>query len=254
MTDKQTIVLIHGLSETREIWGKQVPFLERHANVVAYDVRGFGASPTGAGAGTVDQLADDLAQLVSATAHGPAWLVGFSMGGVIAQRLALDFAHLVEGLVLVASSSTVGRAGQAFFRERIDLVTRRGLEGLAELNANDALGCFSPGHDELVAQYQRLRVGAVREAAGYLNACHAMLALKDGSLTEGLGAIDRPTLVVAGELDPYCPPRASQMIADAIPGAGLEVLSGAGHCMQWESADTINELIAQFIEKQDAGT
>ena len=110
MSNQPSAVLIHGLSETREVWWRQVAHLEQSMRVVAYDIRGFGNSPTGAADGTVRQFADDLGQLLSAFGTGPAWLVGFSMGGVIAQRFALDFPQLTRGLVLVASSCSVGRS------------------------------------------------------------------------------------------------------------------------------------------------
>jgi pimeloyl-ACP methyl ester carboxylesterase len=69
-----------------------------------------------------------------------------------------------------------------------------------------------------------------------------------------LGAITCPTLVITGELDPYCPPRASEMITGAIPGAELTVVPGAGHCMHWEARDITNKLILDFIERKGPET
>ncbi len=246
---KQTAVLIHGLSESRSVWSRQVDFLQRSMNVVSYDVRGFGNSPVGAGNGSVGQMADDLAQILSAYGAGQAWLIGFSMGGVIAQRFALDFPGMVKGLVLVASSCTVGRPGQAFFNSRIEQVSKDGMAAIAAITEGDARGCFSMGDEQLIAEYLELRTGSVKDPAGYLNACRAMLRLADEAMVEELGAIDCPTLVLAGELDPYCPPKASDMIARAIPGAEYTVIPGAGHCMHWEARDTTNDLILEFIER-----
>ncbi|MDP6140561.1 MAG: alpha/beta fold hydrolase [Arenicellales bacterium] len=247
-TGKETVILIHGLSDTREVWARQVAALTSF-NVVAYDVRGFGASPVGAGDGTVEQMADDVAQIMSALETGPAWLVGFSMGGVIAQRFALDFPALARGLVLIASSCTVGRAGLEFFDKRIGEVTNGGLEALATLSAGDARGCIVSEDADLLAEYHRIRSGSVSDPDGYLNACRAMRSLADGSLAENLGEISCPTLVIAAEFDPYCPPRASQLIADAIPGATIHVIEGAGHCVHMEADRSINDLVHRFIEK-----
>ena len=246
----QTAILIHGLSEERSVWLHQESFLRRSMNVLNYDVRGFGTSPTGAGNGTVGQMADDLAQILSAHNAHPAWLVGFSMGGVIAQRFALDFPEMIQGLVLIASSCTVGRPGQTFFNSRIEQVTNGGLEAIASISDDDARGCFSMGDEPLIAQYQKLRTAAVKDVNGYLNACQAMLKLAEEPMMPELGAIDCPTLVLAGELDPYCPPRASEMIAAAITGAELTVIPGAGHCMHWEAHGITNKLILEFIERQ----
>jgi len=247
MSDRPTAVLIHGLSETREVWSRQQSFFEPSMRVISYDIRGFGDSPTGAADGSVRQMADDLGQLLSAFATGPAWLVGFSMGGVIAQRFALDFPDLARGLILIASSCAVGRGGREFFRHRIEQVTKGGLESLAETNDGDARGCFYTDNEELINEYKELRVGAVRDPAGYLNACNAMLAIGENPLTPELGAIRCPTSVIAGEHDPYCPPKASKMISDAIPGAVLTIIEGVGHCMQFEASDQLNKRIENFI-------
>ena len=191
-TRRETAILIHGLSDTREVWSRQVDALRSSMNFVSYDVRGFGASPAGAGNGTVDQMADDLAQIMSAHDTGPAWLIGFSMGGVIAQRFALDFSALTRGLVLIGSSCKVGRAGLEYFDERIPEVTRGGLEALAKITAGDVRGCLASDDADLLAEYHRIRNGSVRDPKGYLNACHAMCGLADGSLAASLGAIIVP--------------------------------------------------------------
>ena len=252
MSERPTVVLIHGLSETREVWWRQRSFLESSMRIITYDIRGFGRSPTGAADGTVRQMADDLAQLLSAFETGPVWLVGFSMGGVISQRFALDFPELTRGLVLVASSCAVGRGGQEFFDHRIEQVTSGGLESLAITNDGDARGCFHTGDEELINEYKELRIAAVRDPAGYLNACNAMLGIGASPLTAELSTVRCPTSVIAGEYDPYCPPKASKMISDAIPGAELRVIEDVGHCMQFEASDSLNNYIADFIGRREA--
>jgi len=252
MSERPTVVLIHGLSETREVWWRQRSFLEPSMRIITYDIRGFGRSPTGAADGTVRQMADDLAQLLSAFETGPVWLVGFSMGGVISQRFALDFPELTRGLVLVASSCAVGRGGQEFFDHRIEQVTSGGLESLAITNDGDARGCFHTGDEELINEYKELRIAAVRDPAGYLNACNAMLGIGASPLTAELSTVRCPTSVIAGEYDPYCPPKASKMISDAIPGAELRVIEDVGHCMQFEASDSLNNYIADFIGRREA--
>ncbi len=245
-----TAVLIHGLSEERSVWSRQESFLQRSMNVISYDVRGFGTSPVGAGNGTVGQMADDLAQILSAHSAVPAWLVGFSMGGVIAQRFALDFPEMVQGLILIASSCTVGRPGVAFFNNRIEQATQGGLEAITLITEDDASGCFSMDDEQLIEEYRQLRTAAVKDVNGYLNACQAMLRLADEPMMSELGTIDCSTMVLAGELDPYCPPRASEMITEAIAGAELTVIPGAGHCMHWEACNITNDLILEFIKRQ----
>ena len=163
----------------------------------------------------------------------------------------MDHPDRVAGLVLIASSCTVGRAGVEFFEDRIQQASDGGLDKLHSINIDDARGCISDGHDELVAEYQALRTTAVRDVGGYLNACRAMLRLSEKPMMQDLGMIDCPTAVVAGELDPYCPPRAAQQIADAIAGSELTVIPKTGHCLHWEKPDFTNQLIHNFIHKHD---
>ncbi len=245
----KSAVLIHGLSESRAVWGRQEAYLRSFVHVLSYDVRGFGSSPVGDANGTVDQMAADLAKIISANGNTPAWLIGFSMGGVIAQRFALDFPDMVAGLVLIASSCKVGHAGQAFFHDRIGQVSTGGRAKLDEINRSDSNGCIAIDDKALVAEYQQLRVGSSTSVEGYLNACRAMLRLADQTMLEDLGRISCATAVMTGELDPYCPPRASEMIANAIPGAELTVIAGAGHCVHWEQPEVTNEFIHEFIQR-----
>ncbi len=250
MSAQKTVVLIHGLSEQRTAWDRQTKFLRDHMNVISYDVRGFGTSPVGAGNGCVHQMADDLSQIISAAGTGSVYLCGFSMGGVISQRFALDFPDMCAGLILVASSCVVGRAGAEFFTQRLADAEAGGLAALNETNLNDARGCFSPKdrNEPLIAEYQKLRTGAVRDINGYLNAGRAMLRLNTEPMIEELGNIKHPTLVIAGELDPYCPPKASEMITDGIPNADMCVIPDVGHCLHWEQPDVTNNLIKDFID------
>ncbi len=250
MSSDKTVVLIHGLSEERTAWKRQETFLRDHMNVISYDVRGFGTSPVGAGIGTVGQMADDLAQIVSAAANGPVYLCGFSMGGVISQRFALDFPDMCKGLILVASSCVVGRPGAEFFTQRLKEVEEGGFEKLNATNTDDARGCFAPDKESnasLIAEYQKLRTQAVSDVQGYLNAGRAMLRLNTEPMIQELGAISHPTVVIAGELDPYCPPRASKMIEDSIPNAKMWVVPAVGHCLHWEEPEITSNMIKKFI-------
>jgi pimeloyl-ACP methyl ester carboxylesterase len=74
-----------------------------------------------------------------------------------------------------------------------------------------------------------------------------MLGIGENPLTPELAAIRCPALVIAGEHDPYCPPKASKMISDVIPGAELTIIDGVGHCMQFEASDQLNKRIENFI-------
>ena len=194
-TGRETAVLIHGLSDSRAVWWRQQDGLSADMDVVAYDVRGFGTSPAGGGLGTVAQLADDLAQIVSAQVAGPAWLIGFSMGGVIAQQFALDFPQLTRGLVLIGSSCTIGRARYRVFRQthrRSQWWWPRFARANQRWRCTRVPGQRRPRTARRIPSHPKPRRSATK--AGYLNACYAMRALSDNKLTEQLPNIDCPAL------------------------------------------------------------
>lgn len=243
------VVFVHGLSEDASAWRYQLPALTAKFDALSYDVRGFGMAPVAQADASIEQLADDLASVVAATGARRAHVVGFSMGGVIAQRFAMSNTAAVASLALIATSCTVGRRAAAFFDERIAVADGGDIEELRLLNRRDAMNCFAVGDGELRDDYARLRVGAVTSLAGYANACRAMRTLRDRPITPHLGELKVRTLILAGENDPYCPPRAAEMIASSMPDARVVVLADAGHCLHWEFPDQVNQLLTEFLSQ-----
>ena len=242
------LFLVHGLSESRDAWRHQVPAFSSHFRVVSVDVRGFGESELGAADGSPAQFASDLAHLVEWLAPpGEASVVGFSMGGVIAQRLAIDFPGLVRAAVIASSSSAINKDGQAWFLDRLEAATRRPRAEFDELNRADAASMARDFPDDLASEYIDLRRRSVRDVAGYANACRAMASLHKHPLLGQLGAIDCRTLVLTGELDPSCPPSAAGSIHRRIPGSRLEIVPGVGHLAHWQDPDAFNRACLSFL-------
>lgn len=243
----EPLVLIHGLSETRAAWHHQVQEFSRHFRVITYDVRGFGESETGIPEGTPQQFARDVAGLLSNLGIDQACLWGFSMGGVIAMRFAIDYPRMVKALVVASSSSRINRQAVEFFKLRSSLATSDDLTGLIDLNTQDAKACVAENRPDLVQRYIDLRTSAVQDPKGYANACGAMTSLYEHPLTEELGGIKCPTLVITGERDMFCPPKASSIIQNGISGSSLRILPGAGHCAHWEQAASFNSIALDFL-------
>lgn len=245
----EPLVLIHGLSETRAAWHHQVQEFSRNFRVITYDVRGFGESETGIPEGTPQQFARDVAGLLSNLGIDQACLWGFSMGGVIAMRFTIDYPRMVKALVLASSSCRINRQAVEFFKLRSSLATSDDLTGLIDLNTQDAKACVTEDRPDLVQRYIDLRTSAVQDPKGYANACAAMASLYEHPLTEDLAGIKCPTLVITGERDVFCPPKASSIIQNGIPGSNLRILPGAGHCAHWEQAATFNRIALDFLTR-----
>jgi len=145
----RTLVLIHGLRSSLASWGPLIPPLAEYYQVLAWDVRGHGQSDKPDEEYTVSQWAQDLSLLLHKLAITKAYVLGISMGGVIAQRFALDYPGVVEALILASTSSEVGeRATRAW-------------EAQAEQLARESQG--QP--DELT----KAGIRSIRAIARYLN-------------------------------------------------------------------------------------
>jgi pimeloyl-ACP methyl ester carboxylesterase len=238
------VILVHGLADDHRAWRKVLPRLVLDHRVVLYDLRGHGESELGAADGSLGQLGRDLVGLMDAIEVPRAVVAGFSLGGTIAMRLGIDHPERVEGLALLATSSRVGAAAAQWYRERADAVDL-GDPGLRAQLDLDTEQVYRNDRREL-PDGLLIRREATEDPRGYANACRAMLGLHEHPLDDELGRISAPTVVLAGELDQHCPPRAGEILASRISTSTLRVLAGAGHPIPVERpaevADAIREL------------
>jgi pimeloyl-ACP methyl ester carboxylesterase len=242
------LFLVHGLSESRGSWRHQQGAFSRDFQVFSVDVRGFGGSELGHADGVPAQFARDLADLIRFLVPAErASIVGFSMGGVIAMRFAIDFPDLAAAVVIASSSAAINREGQAWFLDRLEVAMQRPRAVFDDLNRSDAMSMASSFPETLAAEYALLRQASVRDVEGYANACRAMATLYEHPLLGNLDRIGCPTLVVTGELDHSCPPSAAGSIHRRVPGSRLEVLPGLGHLAHWQDPKVFNQACLDFL-------
>src|SRR5262245_8459475 len=144
------LILIHGLGGSLHDWDACTPHLAGHYRVLRWDVRGFGDSDKPPGPYSPQLFARDLAGLARACGVTRAHVAGISMGGVIAQRFALDFPDLVQSLTLISTSSEVNSQAQTAWEKTATVIEQRGFSA----NAGFAERLFAPGfvkaHPEVV--------------------------------------------------------------------------------------------------------
>ena len=243
------LVLVHGLADDHRAWRRSLPDLILHQRVILYDLRGHGETTLGNADSSLRQLGADLIALLDAIGVERAHVAGFSLGGTIAMRAAIDHPERVRGLVLVATSSRVGRAAADWYRERVEMVKRHDPNLRSTLDADTAdVYAQSPAEldDGLLIRRQ-----STADPRGFANACAAMAALNASPLDPELGRIGAPTLIVASELDRHCPPKAAEIIAAGIKGNRLEVLPGAGHPIPVERPRELARAMFSFLAEVD---
>jgi 3-oxoadipate enol-lactonase len=242
------VVLVHGLAQDCRSWSSVQHGLPT-ASTYAYDLRGHGRTTLGDSNGTLAQLRDDfLAFLEGVT--GPAIGVGFSLGGTVVLSAAVARPDLVRRVVVMGTSSVVGRAAKAFYAERIELFRGSDMAAkAAALRADTAAALHNPDVD--VDEVTRARVEAVGDGAGYVNAATAMASLADEPLTPELASItsQTPVTVIGAEHDTFCPRKAADIILDSIKHAEYREVAEAGHLMLIDQPARTVDVLRQCVEK-----
>ncbi len=239
------LVFINSLGSDLRIWQEVVPaFLNRY-RVVLYDKRGHGLSDAPPAPYMMDDLTDDLLALLDHLRIESAALVGLSVGGMIAQRLAVRAPHRVRALTLCCTAAKIGTAET--WAERISAVEQNGIESVVE---NVLQRWFTPAFretrpDECVGWRNML----VRTPAhGYAGTC---AAIRDADLTADAGRITVPTLCVACDQDGSTPADVVRHTANLIQGARFALIEEAGHIPCVEKPAILARLIDQHL--QEAG-
>jgi pimeloyl-ACP methyl ester carboxylesterase len=236
------LLLIQGLGYARWSWEPVVPALAERHRVLFFDNRGIGDSDKPAGPYTARQMADDALQVLDESGVERADVLGASLGGMIAQELAVAAPERVGKLVLCCTHPGVPygypmpQVTVDLFQEAASLAPDVALRRFVE----NALGPDAPGSlvDELTARR--------RESPPDPDGWQAQAAA--GTTFLGVdGAIENPTLLVTGTADNVVDPRNSDVLAERIPGARVERLEGLGHLFFWEDPDGFVRIVEEFL-------
>ncbi|HOB95141.1 MAG TPA: alpha/beta fold hydrolase [Aquabacterium sp.] len=217
------VVLSHALGMRLEMWDGLAATLAQHHPVLRYDHRGQGGSAAVRTPYAIDALVDDAARLITEWGRGPVVFVGLSMGGLVAQGLAIRRPDLVRGVLLGNTAAVYPQAGRDGLVQRAEAVRAGGLAAVADATLERFLSAgFRAQRPEAAALVRRDLLRA--DAEGY---ALAALAISQVDWSADLGRINCPVQVVAGAQDVGSTVAMAQQIADAVPGAQLSVLDAA---------------------------
>ena len=238
-TSLDVSVFLHGLGGSRISWGPQIAPLSAERRIVAWDAPGYGVSAPITEL-TFAQYADRAAALIRAVSpEAPVDLVGLSFGGMIAQYTAARFPERVRSLTLMCTSPAFGLDGtdpQQWRDARLSGLEHFGSPGAAAPAILGSLVGPDGAHvvPEAVQAMERIPMQGLLDAIATITT-HDTRAI--------LPTIDVPTLVLVGSADDETPVAYAQAIVDLMPNARLQVIDGAGHLLNLEAPDAVNEAV-----------
>ena len=241
------LVLTHGLGDDLHFWDDSAAALAEHHTVVRWDVRGFGLSDKPPGPYSPALLAADLAALLDALRLTSVHLGGLSMGGVIAQRFALDYPQRVRSLVLVSTSSEVGPRGAANWQRLANSIEQRGFGTGARDATRSFSASFAARHPERVAAAGEQT--ARNDPRAYAAAARAM---SDYHWTANLARIRAPVLILQGLADQLTPPGGSVKMHRVLPASRLLMIPDTGHSLPIEQPALFTTALLAFAAGVDA--
>jgi pimeloyl-ACP methyl ester carboxylesterase len=242
------LVLVMGYRLSSAAWPPSfVEALARQLTVITLDNRGTGFSDKPVHGYAIANLASDIHGLLDELAISRVHLLGYSMGGAIAQEFARQFPERVQSLMLCATMCGGSRATYA--KPSVTRVMRE-IDGLSPEQIARRIWqvTYAPAYLE---RHQALVEDQTRREIAFPTPLHSAdlqfqaFAEFDGS--KALAQIACPTLVLTGDLDELIPPQNSAMMASLIPDVRLAIIPGGGHRVLWEATDECIDLISGFI-------
>lgn len=239
-----TLVLLHGVGLDHTMWEPLRALLPSGLPVVAPDLPGHGARPPLRGDTSLTDLAAAVAEDVPSGAH----VVGFSLGALVAQHLAVHSPDLVQTLTSVSSVCRRTPQERAAVLARLELA-RRDFTASADASIQRwYAGTDTP--DDLVDLTRATLLANDHES---FLACYQVFATADEELAPRLGDITAPTLAVTGELDPGSTPEMTHRLANTVPDCRAVVIAGAGHMLPVQQPKALASSLTTFIQDQTIG-
>ena len=240
------VVLIHGLAGDYSAWLAQIEVLQQHYRVIAFDNRGAGQSTQVDEPITTAELAADTLQLMDYLELPRAHVVGRSMGGAVAQHMALQAPERIISLTLCASFAQLDLLGRrVLLNMREALEWRMSWADHARHSVQNFVSAdFFNQYPERVATIERLIGGETRLPGCYVRqneACQVHNTLGE------LHRIRQPTLVMAGDSDPICSLTATRALSAGLPNARTEIFSHASHFFLMEQPEKFMKLLTEWL-------
>jgi 3-oxoadipate enol-lactonase len=245
----EPLVMIMGLGGPRSSWRYQTGFFKKYYRTVTFDNRGVGRSDKPAGPYTIKLMVDDTIGLMDHLGIEKAHVLGVSMGGMIAQELAIDHSERVDKLVLGCTFAKAGTgADSPEMRKAMEAYAKSPQNGASQRKLFSAvldLSFNTWSNRVFILPFAKIAVRFYSTTG----MAEQMRAISTHDTVERLKMIRAPTLVITGTEDRLVNPASSEMIAKLVPNAKLVRVSGGGHSFFMEMHGDFNKEVLHFLKK-----
>ncbi len=234
------VVLIHGLGGSHAMWLYQVPDFSQRFSVITLDLRGHGQSSLHQTPFTVADMARDIVRLLREQGVERAHVVGLSLGGMVAQQMAVDFPLAIASLVLADTFAAVPPEMRPAMDAALQFIDDNTMADIAKIRITAA---FARAVDPVMRSHFIDQV-ATNDKPSYVQAARAALTF---GVADRIAEIRVPTLVLVGEQDITTTPSLSEDIAARIPGAKFVRLADAAHLSNLDQPVEFNRTVLDFL-------
>jgi len=244
---RQSIVFLHSLGTELRLWNGVIGRFGPTVRTLRCDLRGHGLSDAPPGPYSIDDLTDDVAALMHSLGIEKALVVGLSVGGMVAQRLAARHPHLTRALVLSNTGHRIGSAET--WSARMKAVGDGGLIAIADQVTERWFSKkFREESPIVTAGYRNMLLRTPVE--GYVS---VLALLRDTDLSPSTRLLTLPTLCLTGEVDTVTTPELTEALSRLISGSRFEVIPGTGHLPCVERPDLFADRIMAFAKEIGCG-
>lgn len=243
----EPLLLIQGLGLDSTAWLYQLPALAQQYQVILFDNRGIGRTDASLGPYTTYAMAQDVIALLNVLEIARVHILGFSMGGLIAQVLALHYPDRIHKLVLVSTAARLPAMTQQILQNWLHMLQEK---VNSETRMRSQLPWLFTEHffehqdhvDELIRlSLEHPYIPTIAGFSGQVAACITH------NTQHQLNQIKAPTLIMVGNEEKLIPVERSRSLAANLPNATLQVIDAAGHNFFWETPDSFNAAVLDFI-------
>ncbi len=256
----EPIILIAGLGLDHMCWLYQIPFLQQYFKVIVFDNRGIGKSSASSGSYSIKMMADDTIALLKSLGIYKAHVLGYSMGGMIAQEIAINYPEQVKKLILCSTFAK----HQSFYemirsniKELLSINMKNGLEDFTHsLSFSNLYELFI--HQIFSEDFLKTNFEIVMHTFGqYLSTdtyvetfFKQLYAIYQHDTIDRLPQIASETMILAGDSDTLVPLDCAKVLANNISQSSLNTVKHADHVFHIEQPDRFNHLIFDFLSKK----